>query len=260
MAIKTWIIALTSAAIIIMFQNCAKNPNLNQQASNGTATSASTATTTQPTPPSGQAPQILSSAQNITVAAGQPVDVAITATGPNLQYQWLLNSQPINNATNTLSIASAAAANAGTYTLNVSNAYGTAPISFTLNVTTPNPVIAPPVITTAPASVTAIYDATINTFNVSNDTTPPYDLVVFNVTASGTNLTYQWYKVSSTGTVTAIPNATQATYSFTLNAFGLGGTYRVVVTNAGGSVYADAGLSVHVVPIIDPYPPNKPIP
>jgi len=74
----------------------------------------------------GVPPLITSQPQSQTVFAGTNVTFSVTATGtPPLNYQWLLNGQPIGGAVgSSYSIASVQSGQAGKYTVEVSNTYG----------------------------------------------------------------------------------------------------------------------------------------
>lgn len=61
--------------------------------------------------------------------------------------------------------------------------------------------------------------------------------VTFSVTASGSNLSYQWQRNQ-----TDIAGATGATYSFTAQAVDDGARFRVRVTNPGGSILSNEAL------------------
>lgn len=72
-----------------------------------------------------------------------------------------------------------------------------------------------PSITTQPASQTVVTGAAAS----------------FTVTATGPNLTYQWYKAAA-----ALSGATSATYSIAAAASSDASAYYVIVSNANGSV------------------------
>jgi trimeric autotransporter adhesin len=75
---------------------------------------------------------------------------------------------------------------------------------------------------------------------------------VFTVTATGTDLTYQWRK----GT-TNINGATTATYNIASVVSGDAGDYNVVITNGCGTVTsANANLAVTALPVITTQPAN----
>jgi hypothetical protein len=161
-------------------------------------------------------------AAQTTVAAGGSCTLSVTATGTNLQYQWYKDSTAIANATNaSYTVAAMSAATAGSYTVLVSNSAGSV-ISTSASVNLPQNV---PVITAQPASQT----------NVA-----PGGSCTLSVTATGTNLQYQWYKDS-----TAIAGATNATYTVANAQAGNMGFYTVTVNNGVGSV----GSAVAIVTV-----------
>lgn len=71
-------------------------------------------------------PTITAQPQSKTVTRGSPVSLSVSATGPDLQYQWYHNNQAIAGATSaTYTIPSAQDNHAGTYHVRVSNDCGT---------------------------------------------------------------------------------------------------------------------------------------
>jgi hypothetical protein len=91
-----------------------------------------------------------------------------------------------------------------------------------------------PAITTQPAAVTSCAGTAVN----------------FSVTATGTNLTYQWRK----GT-TNISGATSSTYSIAAAVAGDAGDYNVVISNGCGTVTSgNATLTVTAAPTISAQP------
>jgi hypothetical protein len=86
----------------------------------------------------------------------------------------------------------------------------------------------PPVIVVPPASQTVLQGGTAS----------------FNVTATGSGLSYQWFFNNMT-----IPTATGSVFSLTNISSGAGGSYGVVVTDSAGSVTsAPAILTVNAPP------------
>jgi len=66
------------------------------------------------------APSITVHPQNLTVTAGSPASLSVTATGSSLNYQWLKGDLEIPNATNaTLSFATVTPVDAGTYRVRI---------------------------------------------------------------------------------------------------------------------------------------------
>ena len=148
---------------------------------------------------------------------------------PPLNYLWHFNSKPISggNITGmnspTLTFHFATPANAGSYSVTISNNVGSTLIFAQLKV-----IVNPPKITKPPVGVNAAPGSTV-TFSVT-------------ATTSNTPLTYQWINNSSDKSVTAA-NASGAKtdqLTFTGVTTANAGDYRVIVTNAGGSVQSSA--------------------
>jgi hypothetical protein len=174
-------------------------------------------------------PAITTQPANASVGQGQTATFTVVATGTSPTYQWQRGTTNIAGATSAsyTTPATVAGDNGATFRVIVTNAAGTVTSSAaTLT------VIAPPAITTQPASATV---------NVGQTAT-------FSVAASGTGLSYQWQR----GT-TNIAGATSASYTTPATVIGdSGATFRVVVTNVGGSV-TSSGATLTVV---NPSPPS----
>lgn len=154
-----------------------------------------------------------------TLAVGGRFICPIVVTGGGTYtYQWYLNGLAIAGATsNPYVVASVSAANAGTYTVDVTNALGTTRLTAgTLTVG----AAGSPVIALQPLSKVAVPGAT----------------VTFATNATGTGLTYQWFRnnvalAGETGPVLLRQNIGPAD----------AGTYTVRVSNASGSVTSTGG-------------------
>ncbi len=190
--------------------------------SSGTSGGTSAAITTQPT--------------SATAVVGTSATFAVVATGSSLSYQWYSavsstgTSTKIAGATGaSYTLGSVTIAMSGTtYHVVVTGSNGSATSNnATLTVTA---TATTPTITTQPTGVSANVGST----------------VAFTVVASGTNLTYQWYKGGTAGSVgsggTAVSGATNATLAFAAAASTDAGTYYVVVTNTVGAVTSTAVL------------------
>ncbi|MFT3782202.1 MAG: discoidin domain-containing protein [Nibricoccus sp.] len=178
------------------------------------------------------------SASSLTVAPGGRVSISVTAKGTMpFTYQWKKNGANIAGATSaTLSIASAAVSDAATYTALVSNSAGST-LSDNAVLTVSSPVAAP-TITTQPVSVG------LTQGNAAS----------FTVVASGTSLSYQWYKNG-----VAISGATARTYTIAATALSDAGNYSVVVSNSAGSVTSSTvSLSVAVA-VVAPTITTQPV-
>lgn len=175
-------------------------------------------------------PAITTQPVNVTVAEGATATFSATATGSRLTYQWQRGATNIPGATSATytTPVTTGADDGATFRVVVTNAAGTATSSAaTLSVDVP------PAITTQPANASVDEGAT----------------ATFSAVATGTRLSYQWQR----GT-TDIAGATSATYTTPATAAtDDGATFRVVVTNAVGSVTSNAAtLAVAVVPVTPP--------
>ena len=174
-------------------------------------------------------PTITTQPVSQTVTAGQPATFSVTATGTApLSYQWQKGVTPISGATGASYITplTTGGDNGALFRVVVSNAAGS--VTSTAATLTVN---SPPTITTQPASqtVTAGQPAT------------------FSVSATGTApLSYQWQKG-----VTPISGATGASYITPPTTGGDNGAlFRVVVSNAAGSVTSTAATLTVVLPTL----------
>lgn len=155
------------------------------------------------------------------VASGTGVTLGVQAStfGGAIAYQWYRDGAPIAGATaSTFVIPAASAASAGIYRA-VLSVDGGSVASAPARVSVDTPVVAP-TITVQPRSMTV----------------PVSTPVSFTVSATGTDLVYQWY---SGGGTSRIPGATDATYAIPNPVSGSmirsDGDYRVIVSNGAGS-------------------------
>ena len=166
--------------------------------------------------------------QSQTICEGAALNLSVTASGtPAPTYQWKRNGVNISGATSsTYSVPSALAANGGAYTVDVTNSCATV-TSATANV----------VVNVAPAV----------TVNPVSQTICAGNPVTFTVTATGTNLTYQWRK----GGVN-IGGANASSYNIPSVTPASAGNYDVVVSNTGcaSATSAAATLTVNESPVI----------
>ncbi|MBK9991286.1 MAG: immunoglobulin domain-containing protein [Verrucomicrobia bacterium] len=171
--------------------------------------------------------QNCAAASALTVDAGQPVTIAVTADGTQpFTYQWRKNGTAISGATRaTYVITAASTADSATYSAVVTNSVNST-VSDSAVLTVNAASVTAPTITNQPKSVTVTAGQSAS----------------FSVTATGA-LTYQWLKNS-----TAISGATSATYSIPATTTSNAGNYSVVVTNSGVSTTSSvATLTVNAV-------------
>ncbi|HUL55269.1 MAG TPA: M12 family metallo-peptidase [Opitutaceae bacterium] len=95
----------------------------------------------------GEAPAITSQPASVTVTAGQPFSLSVTASGDGLSYQWAHDGMNVPAGTgSSYSVGSSASADAGSYTVTVSNSSGSVqsnPVTVTVNPASPSPVPPP---------------------------------------------------------------------------------------------------------------------
>jgi len=159
----------------------------------------------------------------------------VTATGSDLTYQWQFNGKNISGATSSCyTILSPAACNAGCYNVVISNSCGSVTSSnATLTINTP------PTITCQPKG-----ESLCSTGGKCGTS------VTFTVTATGSNLTYQWYYNNS-----KINGATSSTYTINSATTSNAGCYYVTISNSCGSVTSGtATLTIGSTPTITSQP------
>ena len=192
------------------------------------------ALTAEADPPPGGCPPITFASQPTTrqVNAGDILVLSANVTGgwPRT-YQWYKNGQPIQGATASRYFhVGAVPGDAGTYYVAVSNAClsaNSAPIAVSI-VSTPGA----PIITTQPSS-TAIATGQVATISV---------------TASGANLTYQWYQGASG--MTSTPIGTNSS-SYMTPVLATTASYWVRVSNSAGTADSStATVSVNTLPTV----------
>ncbi|KPK80046.1 MAG: hypothetical protein AMS27_17420, partial [Bacteroides sp. SM23_62_1] len=151
---------------------------------------------------------------------GQNISFALSATGSNLTYQWrkdgtnLVNGGNISGATSTtLNITGLLLTDAGTYTCIVSGYCGTT--------------------NTIPSLLTVDEQVTI-TNQPTGKTICEGGNVSFNLTATGSNLTYQWQKDGAN-----IAGATNAFLVINPASSANEGVYNCVVSNACGNTVSN---------------------
>lgn len=180
------------------------------------------------------APQITSQPAGLTVSAGGPLSLSVTATGTGpLSYQWYKNGVAISGASaSTLTFASAVVGDSANYHVVVTNSGGTATSSVAVVVVTAlTPVNTAPVVGTPPAAQSATVGSSVS----------------FTVSVSGTSpFTYQWLK---NGIV--ILGATNSTLTINPVQLSDSGSYAVTVSGPGGNV-TSTGAALTVNPAVVP--------
>lgn len=177
-------------------------------------------------------PTITSQPGNQTGCIGEPLNIITTAGGSNLLYNWYKDGVLLPTETNpVIGIASFAAGDDGSYYCIISNTCG--------NQQTNNAII-------SLGSTTVV-----NTYPVSA-TRCIHSSVVFTVSASGTNLSYQWYKdgiqLTDDGRITASNTPTLSITDILMSDFG---EYTCNVTGDCGLVTSNgATLTVRRPPVI----------
>jgi hypothetical protein len=185
-------------------------------------------------------PAITAQPVGVVTNLGANAAFTVTATGlPAPVHQWFKDGLPIasptagflGQTTSNLSVLAVQPGQAGTYHVVVTNVAGavtSAPVTLSL---TPAPLI-----TAHPAGALVIRT------NIG-----PHAPVVFSVTASGAPpLAYQW-RFNGTG----LPDATNATLTWTNFARSNAGLYSVLVSNPGGSVLSsNALLDIRVAQVV----------
>lgn len=160
-----------------------------------------------------QPPVFTTQPQSQTVTTGGSVTFTVAASG-SPTYQWWKDGKPLSGITlSTVTIILVTSADAGTYTVVATNSAGS---------TTSNAAV---LTVNAPAG-----SAPVIAVQPQSRTVAPGSAVGLSVTATGTNLTYQWFQNGR-----ALQGATSPVLAFdNVNGFNAG-DYTVRVTAAGGS-------------------------
>ncbi len=155
---------------------------------------------------------------NLTVNAGSTATLTVAATG-SPTFQWRKDGAPLSGATAaTLTLSAVTFAQAGTYAVVATNAAGTA-TSTTATLTVDAAVVAPALTTRLPGALSLLVGQAL----------------VLNVGATGSGLSYQWRRVTGSGTTT-LPGATASSLTLKPLTAADTGVYFCVVTNPAGSV------------------------
>jgi trimeric autotransporter adhesin len=197
--------------LLVAYQNCAEDVNLNEYIEPSTAEET--------------LPQIAENPSSLVVQEGGNIIFSVLAVGNNLRYQWYKDDLPINEADEQSFVwQNALVTDGGLYFVEVSNSKGVVKSqTVSLVIQTVAPVNQAPMILTQPANRSGFSSQTNITLSVS---------------ASGQNLSYQWYKQSTTVGAPDIllTGKTQSTLAFTPVVLSNAGKYRVIISNSFGSV------------------------
>ncbi|MEO6183664.1 MAG: Ig-like domain-containing protein, partial [Verrucomicrobiota bacterium] len=168
---------------------------------------------------------------NQTNCPGTTANFSVNASGTGLSYQWFRGPNPLPGRTNsTLILPGVTAANAGSYSVVVSGTCGT-PVTNSASLTVNESVF----VTTAPVSQTNCPGTAAN----------------FSVSASGTGLSYQWYRgtnvfVGQTNSVLFVPEVTATS----------AGLYSVVVSGACGTPVTNSAVLARYESVSIATPPS----
>ena len=203
-------------------------------------------------PPPESVPLVITQPADQSVLAGSAATFSVSASGAApLSYQWAgspdaITFTDIAGATSaSYNTGATTLAQSGTrYRVRVSNSLGSVTSSAALLTVTA--VVVAPAITMQPADQTVTTPAT----------------ATFNVTATGSTLSYQW-QVSSDGGVTfgPVPGGPNATSLAVINTTlaQSGQRYRVVVSNSAGSVTSSSALLTVLLAPIAPAFTTQPV-
>src|SRR4030095_16855005 len=164
---------------------------------------------------------VATSPVSLTNCPGTSANFSVNATGTGLSYQWYKGGSALAGQTSSsLNLANLSATDAGTYSVVVSGTCGNAVTNSASLTVNQNVVVA-----TAPVSLTNCPGTSAN----------------FGVNATGTGLSYQWYKGGS-----ALAGQTSSSLNLANVSTTDAGTYSVVVSGTcGNAVTNSASLTVN---------------
>lgn len=187
------------------------------------------------------APSISVQPADTSATIGTAARLSVTASGSDVAYQWQVSADAGSTWTDIAGATAAVYTTPATTLADDGKRYRVVVTAAGISVTssavtlTVTPAVVAPAITAAPASVSVIAPTA----------------AVFHVTATGTAVTYQWQRSVNGGTTWAnVDGATDASLdSGATDPTQDGIRYRVIVSNAAGSVTSDAAtLSVSPAP------------
>jgi P pilus assembly chaperone PapD len=165
------------------------------------------------------------------VCPGDTAHFTVDATGTALTYQWFKATTPLNGATtSSLTITNAQSTNAAIYSVVVSGTCGQPRTnSATLTVNSPALVVHPP----------------------ADQSVCPGDTAHFSVEATGTALTYQWFKAT-----TLLTGATASGLNITNAQSADAGSYSVIVSGTCGQPRTNSATLTVNSPVLIVHPPT----
>ncbi len=160
-------------------------------------------------------PSITSQPSDVAVCEGDNATFSVTASGDDLTYQWQKDGFDISGATtSSYTVSNVISSDAGSYTCVVTNSCGNVTSNAATLTVNPNTAI-----TSQPSDVTACDGGT----------------ATFSVTATGSNLTYQWQKDGSD-----ISGAINSSLTYDYVDATYAGSYTCVVSGDCGTVTSNA--------------------
>jgi Immunoglobulin domain len=221
--------AFTFIFMGVTFQNCAKDLDMSDYASN----------LGDDIDPTELVPRIDSSPLTYSAVLGQPMDLIVNASGPNLVYQWSKDGVAQSQFnTGTLTVSSVQNSDAGSYTLEVSNSYGTRTVVILVTITSTAGQVAPSI-----TSITAPVRSTLTYSFGDLISAVPASHTLTVIATSSVPMTYQWYRVATDSSITPIAGATSDSYVVNVADGTNSGKYRVNVSNSYGVAFAETTVS-----------------
>jgi uncharacterized protein (TIGR02145 family)/uncharacterized repeat protein (TIGR02543 family) len=184
-------------------------------------------------------PVILAHPLALTLTEGEPAQFSVSAKGANLKYQWQKDSANITGEiSSSLTIAAVVSADSGhKYRCVVSNTAGSVTSSGALLEVVKS--VSLPVITQHPQNLSRIEG----------------ESALFAVSASGTNIKFQWQKDTSD-----IPGENKSTYTISTVSLTDNGTiFRCKVSNSAGSTISNIASLTVTAAVISPAIVTQPV-
>ncbi|HEX7861772.1 MAG TPA: immunoglobulin domain-containing protein [Verrucomicrobiae bacterium] len=171
-------------------------------------------------------PTIVTAPASTNLATGGTIQLGVSVNGTApFTFEWLKNGAAIPSATgSTLTIGNAVVSDSGSYQVRVSNAAGS--------------------VTSGAATVSIQQDAPGIVAQPQSAAVVQGQQIALSVTATGTELSYQWLKNDL-----EISSAVSATFVVASFSVGDVGSYRVRVSNAGGFVLSDLASLTLISPV-----------